>query len=83
MCLGHSDGLPCVCDLIAKVRADERERAAEVDDVMRQQAVVWARVYMLADLRARVEALTTEYDSAVEDYVSRADVLALLGGDPE
>jgi hypothetical protein len=65
------DGYCFWCEVIAKARADERwswtiSRAAEAS--------------ILDELRARVEALPTEYDSAVEDYVSRADVLALLDG---
>jgi len=81
----HWEGGDCFdCRLIAKVRADERERNREADGVAAYLAVEKA----LIDLRASVEALTArgvvypyDLDSLVpETLVYRTDVLALLDG---
>ena len=59
------------CDVIARVRADERKRGRG------SQALANDRVVALADLRAKVEALpSVGYIAAVW----RADVLALIDG---
>jgi hypothetical protein len=72
--------IPCQCDLIAKVRADEREKA---------YADVIPRVRMAhAQLRAKVEVLTpigVVYPHGLDvlvprTLIDRADVLALLDG---
>jgi len=71
---------PCECDLIAKVRADEREKAIARHTIQRERL----RVVMRADLRANVEALhvlvTTNDLLGTTRYVRLGDVLALIDG---
>jgi len=72
--LTTAEAMDAILDAVEPlIRADERERFdLAVGAVALNEE--------LADLRAKVEALTTEYDSAVDDYISRADVLALFDG---
>ena len=73
----------CDCDMIARVRAEERKQI-----VAEYVPVIMEHLRILADLRARVESLRPgvlwdPYQDGNPDVVLRADVLALLdGGDP-
>jgi len=77
---GERVGLCLVCDLIAKVRADEREFLAP--------EVPMARDDLRNELRAKVEALPTRgigarvVDDELETFglVERNEVLALFDG---
>jgi len=78
----HWEGGDCFdCRLIAKVRADERERAEIECPHLLEAAALAAQVIDVANLRAKVEGLR---DSAGRTgassgwRVSRADVLALI-----
>jgi hypothetical protein len=62
----------CQCALIAKVRADERERNAEMNRIVGRD--------FKADLRAKVEALPLDFDAHERPVVLMADVLALFDG---
>ena len=72
----------CNCDLIANVRADEREGTVPLSDWEEAVLALGAAKVELADLRARVEALPT-WDGYHAPVVVLADVLALLGGDDD
>jgi hypothetical protein len=64
----------CVCEFIAKVRADERER------IVHNVTAEWAETVRdyRADLRAKVEALPGAPASG-SGWIARDDVLALFG----
>ena len=69
----------CMCEFIGKVRADEREKVkAEYVPVLMEH------LRILADLRAKVEALdvvvTTNNLLGTTRYVRLGDVLALIDG---
>jgi len=70
---GHLPRARCqICDLIAKVRADERERHT-VNNPM-----------LLADLRAEVEALYDQGRTRDWDYFAALDaVVALIDGNSD
>ena len=77
LCRYEVDGLGpvgwCDCDLIAKVRADERGKWLAYDDVLARDA--WA------DLRAQVEALREKWLTRDWDYYAALDdVLDLIDG---
>lgn len=68
---GNDDIYFCVCEFIAKVRADERERTP----------VVYGYTAVLTNLRAKVDALPTYVkEPDAREYVILADVLALFDG---
>jgi hypothetical protein len=71
-----------ICRLIAKVRADEREKwttGADLSflDAVQARKELKEAQQMLADLRAKVEALPA-YGAVYTQAVSRANVLALI-----
>jgi acetolactate synthase small subunit len=77
----------CHCALIAKVRADEREKNTPLDIAAFRAKIVEAGQESieaaLADLRAKVEALEEHIVERGDLYVRRDDVLALFDGGTE
>jgi hypothetical protein len=69
----------CDCDLIAKVRADERLRTQGIIEEL-ENHIDYLPGHTRAELRAAVEALPQPSFAATSGAVWRADVLALLDG---
>lgn len=80
----HRDRAECPrCSLIARVRADERDRVHATIQAGEIPASLYAEMVhdAFADLRAKVEGLGLAWsDSGGFRWVRQADVLALLGG---
>jgi hypothetical protein len=72
---------PCLCDLIVKVAARERERQEEGWAARLNSTVAWAENGVRADLRAKVAGLPVEGRTRRGvALVERVRVLALFDG---